>query len=138
MLKPSVYGAMQRSAESCFHTAATIMSADDDVPDRQNLHRILHHGHAIRIVRRHDVGHIAVDEQFARRQTDDFVRRNAAVGTTDPQVIRCLNVAKATEKPRIASGLPVRPLTVVGEQIVETRHTSMVAFQRNASSLANR
>jgi hypothetical protein len=136
MLKPSVDGAMQRAAQSRFHSAATIMSADDDVPDGQNFHSILHHGHAIRIVRRHDVGHIAVDEQFPWRQTDDFVRRNAAVGTTDPQVIRCLDVAQTIEKMRIASGLPGRPFAVVGEQIVETRHTSMVAFPRNASGIA--
>ena len=34
----------------------------------------------------HQVGDVAVDEQLARRQAHDLVRRHAAVGAADPQV----------------------------------------------------
>jgi hypothetical protein len=90
--------------------------------DRENLDSVLHDRHAVGVVGRYDVGDISMDKQFARRKADDLIRRDSAIGATDPQIIRRLDLAKTFEKLRIAPGLFPGPFAVVGKKIVESRH----------------
>jgi hypothetical protein len=64
--------------------AATVVAADNDVLDREDFHRVLHYRHAVRVAGRNNVGNVAMDEQFSRREAYDFIRRDAAIGATDP------------------------------------------------------
>ena len=70
--------------------AAAVMAADDDMLDLQNLHRVLQHGEAIHIRVDVEVGDVAVHEHLARREAEDFISRNAAVGAADPEKFRRL------------------------------------------------
>jgi hypothetical protein len=53
------------SFEDCAHTAATIVSADDDVFDLERLDCELEDGHAVEVCRINEISDIAVDENFA-------------------------------------------------------------------------
>ena len=68
------------------------------------------------------VGDVAMDEELARAQADDLVRRHAAVGAADPQVRRRLLRGQPLEKVRIALVDALRPRAVVGEQVRQMRH----------------
>ena len=72
------------------HAAATVMTANDDVPDFQHIHRELHHGQAIQIRVNHKIGDIAMDKQFSGKQVNDFICRHSTVGAADPEVLRRL------------------------------------------------
>jgi hypothetical protein len=52
------------------------------------------------------VGDVAMDKDFARRETRYLVRRNAAVGATDPQILRRLKLGKFGEIIRLPAALP--------------------------------
>ena len=47
-----------------------------------------------------DVGDVAMHEQLARQETDDLVRRHAAVGAADPEILRRLLLGEAREEIR--------------------------------------
>ena len=63
------------------------MSCYDDMLHVQNFDGILDDGEAIEVGLHDDVGNIAVDEQLTWEQTDNFIRRNAAIRTPDPEVL---------------------------------------------------
>jgi hypothetical protein len=50
---------------------------------------------------------------------------------TTPEEVATLVVILASKR-----GLPARPFAVVGEQIIQTRHASMVALRRDVSAAA--
>ena len=72
-----------------------------EVGDVQRLQRVLHDGSDVDVVVGHDVGHVAVDKNFTRRRLGDLVGGHPAVGTTDPQMLRCLLVGEPLEELRI-------------------------------------
>jgi hypothetical protein len=53
------------------------------------------------ILRRSEIGHIAVYEQLARVEANYRIRRHAAIGAADPQIARRLLAFEATEEIRI-------------------------------------
>ena len=114
MLKPAANRSRRRVAQRCLYTAAAVVATNDDVPDGENLHRILHYGHAIRIVGQNHISDVTMHEQLSRRQADDFVRGHAAVGATDPQVVRVLDFAEAFEELCVALRLLFGPAVVIG------------------------
>ena len=69
-----------------------------------------------------DVGDVAVDEHLARREPDDLVRRHAAVGAADPEVLGRLALRELGEEGGVACELVGRPGTVVLEQRSEIGH----------------
>jgi hypothetical protein len=72
------------------HAAAAVVAADDDMLDVQHIHGELDHRQAVEIGVHDDVRHVAVHEQVAGHQPDDFVRGHAAVGAADPEIRRRL------------------------------------------------
>ncbi len=71
-------------------TAAAIVADDEDMPDFQHVDRVLQHGEAVKIRVADDVGDVAVDEYFTRRQPDNLVGRHPRIRAADPQVLRRL------------------------------------------------
>jgi hypothetical protein len=51
------------------------------------------------------IADIAVDKKLSGCKIDNFVCRDAAVGTPDPEVVRRLNRAEPLKKMRVALGL---------------------------------
>ena len=100
---------------------APVVAADDDVLDPQDVNRVLHDRKAVEIGVDHDVRDIAVDEQFARIEIDDLVGGHAAVGTTDPQVLRRLLTGEAREEAGIVGDHALRPGAVSGFEVIEHR-----------------
>ena len=66
------------------------MPAHDHVVDRQHVGGILQNREAVDVRVDNDVGDVAVDEELARQQTDDFVCEDPAVRAADPQASRRL------------------------------------------------
>ena len=82
--------------------AAVRVADDDDVLDLQDIGGELDHRQAVQVGMDDDVGDVAVHEQLARRQVDEFVRRHAAVGAADPEVARRLLLQQPGEEARLA------------------------------------
>ncbi len=82
----------------------------------------MHDGETIQIGVDDDVGDVAVNKKFARREIDDFVGRNAAVGSTDPEILRRLLARKAKEEVGFLAANPFRPGFIFFEEMVERRH----------------
>src|SRR6185436_14902862 len=99
--------------------ATPVMATDDDVLDLQNVHGVLEHRQAVEVGVDDEVGDVAVDEQLARQEAHDFIRRNAAVGAADPEVSRGLLLRQRREEARVAGGDPGSPGAVVLEQMLE-------------------
>ena len=72
------------------YTAATVMSADNDVPHFQYFYRKLKHRQKIYVTRRRKVCDITVHEQFTGVETYDLIGWHTAVATADPEIIGCL------------------------------------------------
>ena len=68
------------------HTAAAVVTADDDVLHLEHINGVLHHGEDVEIRLGNDVGDVAVDEHLAGREAGDLVGGHTAVSAADPQV----------------------------------------------------
>ncbi len=99
------------------NASATIVPANDNVFHVQHVHGILKDTEAIQVIVNDEVGDITVDEQLARKQTDDLVRRHPAVGASDPEIHRRLLMREAHEEFRIALQLVLGPGAVIPEQM---------------------
>ncbi len=81
-------------------------------------------GEAIQVGVHHEVGHVAVDEDLAGGEADDFVGGHAAVGAADPEVLGLLQGGEAVEEVRVGLAHAVRPLAVVFEERVQLGHVN--------------
>ena len=66
------------------HAAAPVMAGHDHMFHAEHVDRVLQNRQAIQVRVDDDVRDITVDEQLAGREPDDFIGRDAAVGTPDP------------------------------------------------------
>jgi len=64
-----------------------------------------------------DIGDVTVHEEFAGREADDLVGRHAAIGATDPEIFRLLDLAQTFEIFRIPALDFGGPLAVVVKQV---------------------
>jgi len=55
------------AAKCCAHTAATVMTSHDHMPDFQDVHRELQHRKTIEIGMNDKIGDVPVDKQFPRQ-----------------------------------------------------------------------
>jgi hypothetical protein len=111
-------GAVEHRANA----AASIVAGDDYVLHSKYIDRVLQHGKAIQIGMDDHVRDVSMHEEFARRQSNDFVCRNAAVGTPYPQIGRRLLFPQALEEAGIALDSAFGPISVVLQQTLECRH----------------
>lgn len=91
--------------ESCLDSTTAIVTTHDDVRDAEYVYGVLQDCQAVLIVGADYVANIAVDKKLAGCKVDNFVCRDATVGTTDPEVRRRLNRAEPLKKMRVAAGL---------------------------------
>lgn len=69
-------------------TAAATMADAEYMLHAQHVDRELEHSEIVGILRRREIRHTTMDEQLARIETDDLIRRHAAVRTADPRILR--------------------------------------------------
>ncbi len=134
--------------------AALRMAKHDDVLHTQRLHREFQRGRygaggAVRRIRRHEIGDIARDEQFARCGVKNRFRRHAAVAAADHHDFRLLPALRefaiavllggqtVTEKMAIAFNKAVgkwqraAPLRDFAESWHDTRAKASLAFMHS-------
>jgi hypothetical protein len=118
-------------SESCAlkggpHAAASVVAAHDHVANVQHVYRVLQDGQAVQIRVHDEIRDVPVHEQLARRQPDDFIRGNPAVGAADPQVAGCLLGCQSLEEIRIRIKRSRGPRTIVLEKFPKSLHEWML------------
>src|SRR6185369_8808464 len=110
--------------------AAPRMADDDDVMHLEDVDRELDDREAVEVGVNDDVGDVAMNEELTRREVDELVGGNAAVGAADPEVLRRLLLQEAGEEPRPCRLHVRRPATVAVEQLGEFfRHERTIAIR---------
>ena len=71
--QPVIDDAMAEIFQSCLNSAASVVAADDDVGDFENIDRVLKDSEDIEIGFLNHIGDVAVDEDFAGGKSGDFV-----------------------------------------------------------------
>ena len=70
------------------HPAAAIMANHENMFHLQHLNGKLQNAQIVGVLRRRQIGYIAVDEHLAGIEIDDFVGGDTAVGAADPEIFR--------------------------------------------------
>jgi hypothetical protein len=83
--------------------------------DPQHFNGKLKHGQAVQIGMNDDIGHIAMNKHLSGREIDELCGRDAAIGTSDPQVLGVLLLRKPLKKARICGRHLARPFVIIGE-----------------------
>ena len=89
--------------------AAAVMADHHDVLDLEHVDGELQHREIVGVLRRGEIGDVAMDEQLAGVEVDDLVGRHAAVGAADPQIFRRLLARQPAEEIGVAGDLAGRP-----------------------------
>ena len=66
------------------HAPAAVVADDQHVLHLEHVYGELQHRQIVRILRRGEVGDVAVDKELAGLQAHDFIRGYPAVGAADP------------------------------------------------------
>ena len=120
--QPVVDEPVPRAVERRAHAAAAVVAADDHVLHAEDVDRVLQHRQAVEVGVHHDVRDVAVDEDLARREPDDLVRRYPAVGAADPEVLGRLALREPGEEVGVAGHHLGRPGAVALEELGDVRH----------------
>src|SRR5471032_1118703 len=121
----------QADAGACHgrvHALAAVVADDDDVLDFQHVDGELQHRQAVQVRMDDDVGDVAVDEDVARRQSQQLIGRHAAVGTAYPQVFRRRLLRQPVEEVGVALDLRIGPDAVVVQQMLQRRGVLVVLW----------
>src|SRR5687767_16020264 len=109
------------------------VAADDHVLHAEDVDRVLQHRQAVEVGVHHDVRDVAVDEDLARGEPDDLVRRHAAVGAADPEVLGRLAPREPGEEGGVAGHHLGRPGAVAVEELGDVRHDGDATAYAHAS-----
>ena len=93
--EPVVDQPQLRPFERRAHAAAAVVAGDDHVSHAKHIDCVLQHREAIEVGVDDHVGDVAMDEELTGREIDNLVCRHAAVGTTNPQILRRLLLLRA-------------------------------------------
>src|SRR5690606_27182597 len=104
--------------ECRFYATAAVMAGDHDVLYLEKFDRKLHDRHAVQIRLDDDIGHIAVDKKFAGQEIHNLVGGDAAVRTTDPQILGRLLLGEGFKEAWLFFLNFFRPAGVVNKQMV--------------------
>jgi hypothetical protein len=87
--------------------------------DLQHVDRELQHAQVVGVLRRGEVGDVAVHEQLARIQADDLVGRHAAVAAADPQIFGALLALQPLEEAGVGLGLAGDQARLLALQVIK-------------------
>src|SRR5262249_10348379 len=120
-MKPVIDKAATLSVDSGAYAATTIVADHENVLHLQDVGGELKPGEVGRILRRRQIGNVAMNEQFARIEPDDFVGWDTAVRAPDPKIFRRLLAGETLEETRIRRRLCGGPGSIVCLQMIEHR-----------------
>lgn len=98
------------------------MAANYDVLYPKNIDGKLNYRQAVEIRVNHDVGNITMNKKLTRQESDDFIRRNAAVGTADPKKLRRLLARQFWKEVWGLRMNSLRPGAVVFKKLLQSFH----------------
>src|SRR5215469_8498349 len=98
---------------------AAVMSDNHNVLHFEDVDGKLEHGQIIGILRRSEIGDVAVDEQLAGVEPDNGIRRHSAIGAADPEIMGRLLAFEPPEEVRILRDHPRGPGAVSLFQVVK-------------------
>lgn len=104
------------------HATTAVVSHHHHMAHPQDFHGILQHRQAVHVGMDHQIGYIAVDEEFTGQQVDDLVGRYPTVGAADPEIVRRLLTGQGGEEVRILTADPLRPFLVLVKEFLESVH----------------
>jgi hypothetical protein len=100
-------------------TAASVVTANDDVLHLEDIDGELHDREAVEVGVDDDVRHVPVHEKLTRGESHKFLGGNTAVGTADPEIFRLLLDGEILEKFRVFCAEVFSPCLVVGEEFAD-------------------
>src|ERR1700719_3203880 len=95
------------------HAPAAVVAADEHVLYPEHVDGELQHRQIVRILRRGEVGDIAMDKQLAGVQAHYLIRRYPTVGAADPQIVWRLLTLESFEEAGVGGDLALGPGAVV-------------------------
>ena len=110
-------------ADGGLDAAAVGMPDDEDVAHLQAGDGEFDGRRTAQVGRLHLVGDVAMHEDFAGGESDEFVRGHAGVRAADPEEFRLMDVFQALEEEGVARTHGLGPGAVVGDQGVDFRGT---------------
>jgi hypothetical protein len=129
--KPVIDESDGASSKGRLNATATVVAANNDVDDLEDIDGILDGREAIEIGQGDDVCDVAVDKDLARLQADDFACRHSAVRASDPQKLWNLLLGEPLEEPGLLFAHFPRPIPVMLKQRLKIY--SEVAAHRRAT-----
>jgi hypothetical protein len=111
------------------HAAAAVVPHNHDVLYLQDAHSVLDDGQAVEIGVVNDIGHVSMNEDLARSQAENLVRRNTAVRTTDPEILGCLDVDELVEKIGLLERHLFGPSPVGFEEVFEAHDGALAEIR---------
>jgi hypothetical protein len=104
------------------NAGATVVAANDDVFDFQNIDGELQDGETVEVAMGNDIGEVAVDEHVAWQEANDLIGGNAAVGTTDPKIVGRLLAGEFPKKRGVGLTDAFGPGVVIREEVFQSAH----------------
>jgi hypothetical protein len=105
MTKPVVGQSDTVATKGGQDAAASVMSADDDMTDLEDIDGELDHRKGVEIGVGHDVGHISVNEDLAGSELDELLSRDPTVRASDPEIVGILLDCQFLKEPRVSPPL---------------------------------
>src|ERR1041384_5231701 len=100
-------------------SAASVVSAYDDVLDSKHIYCKLYRRKTVQIGMHHHVCDVAMNEHFSGHQSDDLVCRYPDTGTSDPEILWRLLCRQSHKELRILPGHVRCPYAIVLEELTE-------------------
>mmetsp|Transcript_10992 Transcript_10992/g.24221 ORF Transcript_10992/g.24221 Transcript_10992/m.24221 type:complete len:247 (+) Transcript_10992:293-1033(+) len=101
------------------HSPAVVVPADNDMRNLQNADSILESRHQIKICSNNHVGYVANGEDTASILPHEYIRRDAGIRTSYPEVFRCVPASKLVEIILIFPEIFLHPLLVLFENVLD-------------------
>lgn len=117
ILEPGMGEADGMAVEDGADAGTAVVTADDDVADFEDVDGEMEGGKAVEVAGGHDVGDVAVDEHFARKEAGDLIRRDSAIAAADPEVGRSLLAGEFFEEGGVVGTDLIGPGPVVSEEM---------------------
>jgi hypothetical protein len=96
-----------------FDAATTVMTTNDYVFDFEDGNREFNYAQTIEIGMDNNVGNISVNKNLTGHQAHDLIRRDATIGTSDPQKFWLLFFGQFGEKVRVILAYFFSPTSIV-------------------------
>ena len=94
-MQPVIDQAAALAVDRRADAAAAVVADDQDVLHLQHVDGELQDGEVVGVLRRREIGDVAVDEELAGIEVDDLVGGHPAVGAADPEIFRRLLAVRA-------------------------------------------